>query len=228
MRRSDPPLGGGRRRARPGLAIRRRGVRGDHRRRGRGRRGDRGRGRAGGGARRPRRGGVDARRALATGSSCGGARGRCASPSARRARLVGRHDRSAPRGARAGAGGGERRGRLRGCGAARARAGRRGGRGDAQAVVRSPHRWRAELLLAAGGRGRQGARASARPSAPDAGPRGRLPRGGGRRVHRGLCGRAHAEPVRRLQRRAAHRRDARPGRPPRCLHARDRPLRPHR
>ena len=64
--------------------------------------------------------------------------------------------------------------------------------------------------------------------APDARPGAGVPGRGGGPVPARLRGGPHAEPLRALQRRAAHRRDDRPGRPPRRLEARHRPLRAHR
>ena len=89
-------------------------------------------------------------------------------------------------------------------------------------------RRRAQLLL--GLRRRTGARARALdgPPALHDRPARRVPRRRRRAVHRRLRRRRDAEPVRRLQRARAPRRDARAGRPARLRRARHRPLRADR
>ena len=107
-------------------------------------------------------------------------------------------------------------------------AGRRDRRGHARAVGRPRERRRAQLLL--GLRRRPGA--LARPldgaAALHDRPARRVPRRGGGAVHRRLRRRRDPEPVRRLQRPRAPRRDARARRPARRRAPGHRPLRPGR
>ena len=124
--------------------------------------------------------------------------------------------------------GDERRSRQRGRGPARARRrARRAGR-DAGAVVRSRHRRRAELLLAAGRdrRSRPGPRHGH--PAHHARPARALPRGRRGRLPGRIRERLDAQPLRALQRPRALRRHARAGRQAGRRQARHRPLRAHR
>ena len=209
--------------------LRRRGLR---REPGRGRRGRRaGRGRAPC-SRRPRSAPSGSRR-----SSAGSPRPTATRPTspptrctARSRRWPARASRSLAAAApRAGPGRAQRRRRLRRRRAARARARRRGRRGDAEALGRPGRRRRAQLLLARGGAAAR-RRSRTRSGIPHLtlDLRARVPRRGRRSRSSTGTPRAHAEPLRALQRRGPDRRDDRARRPARRGRARHRPLRAHR